>query len=172
LWNRTPFFPCSLFREGANLSTFHLVRFKRASAARLERGRDPRFNDICWEKGQDAPGLDVISALSPSSSRDSPRDELFPGCSPANRCTKARGASRAAICLGNNRRSVHFRTLRDSGEQRATRGYTFAGYDTYAIRCKPLRSLTERERETDRDPCIRSYHCLLRRVVFHDTAVK
>lgn len=49
---------------------------------------------------------------------------LFPASSSANQCAKSTSPSgawkhrRAAICPGNNRRSVHFRTLRD--ECRAT----------------------------------------------------
>lgn len=138
-----------------SLSSFRFKKISIASRPISSSDRhDLRFNDICEgrEKGQDASRcnhrfLSLIFSLSICLSLTTrfatKRQILFSVSSSANRC---REASRAAICLVNNRRSVHFRTLRGSAEQH-TDIHTYnrvAGYDVYAIRCSRLPRVREK----------------------------
>lgn len=138
-------------------SPFFPSRFTKISLASRPISSTDRhdfwFNDICKgrEKGQDASRCNhgfisfslsfsfcLSICLSLTTRFATKRQILFSVSSSANRC---REASRAVICLGNNRRSVHFRTLRDSAEQHThtyahTHIHKVAGYDVYAIRCR------------------------------------
>lgn len=136
------------------LSLSHRLDSKKSIARRpisSTNRHDLRFNDICEgrEKGQDASRCNrrflslshfLSIHLSLTTRFATKRRIFFSVSSSANRCREA------AICLVNNRRSVHFRTLRGSAEQH-TGIHTYkqvAGYDVYAIRCSRLPRVREK----------------------------